>query len=144
MRAIPVATPRALTWRPFGAYCTPGLFSSPYQAEVEHDGVVVGEHLAGTAPQPADDPRRLARVGLDAAPREPVELERAAAAVVPERPLDPPEAPPRHPLAHVRVRRQILHVVVERAGARLVQGGVGVAAPLELPEEAALEPPLGA
>src|SRR5688572_16287072 len=69
--------------------------------EVEHDGVVVGENPAGLALQPADDARRGVRVGLYPAPGEPVELERAAPAVVPERPLYPPEAPAGHPLAHV-------------------------------------------
>src|SRR3712207_7622092 len=53
-----------------------------------HDGVVVGEHFPARALQPADDPGRRVRVGLDPRAREPVELERAAAAVVSERPLD--------------------------------------------------------
>src|SRR5215212_2320905 len=82
-------------------------------------------------------------VGRDVSAREPVELERAASALVFERPLYPPEAPARNPLAHVRVRGEVFHVVVERAGARLVQLAETEAARAQLSEEPALEPAVG-
>src|SRR2546421_695073 len=90
-----------------------------------------------------DDARRFLRVRLNVAAREPVELERAAPAVVSERPVDPPEAPARNPLAHVRVRRQVFHVVMKSARALLVQLSEREAAPLDLAEQSALEPAFG-
>src|SRR4051812_15450754 len=105
------------------------------QFEVEHDGVVVGEDFARGAAQVSDDARRLRGVGRDVSAREPVELERAAPALIPQRPLYPPEAPARNPLAHVRVRREVFHVVVQSARARLVQLAEAEAARVQLSEE---------
>src|SRR5438105_13934441 len=90
-----------------------------------------------------DDARRLVRIRFYPTSGEPVELERAAPAVVSERPVDPPEAPARNPLAHVRVRRQVFHVVMKSARALLVQLTEREAAPLDLAEQSALEPAFG-